>query len=309
MKKLKVVHVVEALGGGVYSYFCDLSKVFAKDHRVSTYIIYSSGRDEVNRETILDKMDPAINYILLDMESSISPVKDAQCVKKLAKVLNDIQPDIVHLHSSKAGVIGKFAVYFSKTKPLTYYTPHGYSFLRKDISPSKRQLYKTIERIMSSVFQGGTIACGDTEYSYAQELGDAYLVRNGINLEDIRKHRSQFSNSRLKIGILGRITFARNPPLFNRLAHHFSDLDFVWIGDGDLRDQLTAPNIQITGWFTDREEGLKYLNGLDVYIQPSLWEGLPISIIEAMALEKPVVASNIVGNKDLVENNQDRIPI
>ncbi|PQJ16234.1 glycosyltransferase [Aureicoccus marinus] len=304
MKKLKVVHVVEALGGGVYSYFCDLSKVFAKDERVETYIIYSSGRNEVNKATILDKMAPEINYVLMDMASSISPVKDAHAARELAKLLNGIQADIIHLHSSKAGVIGKLAIQLSKTKSLVYYTPHGYSFLRKDISASKRTFFKAVERSMSSFFPGSTVACGDTEYNYAKNLGEAYLIRNGVNLENIRKHLLEFSNPRMTVGILGRITFARNPPLFNRLAHHFSELDFMWIGDGDLRDQLTAPNIKITGWFTDREEGLRYLNGLDVYLQPSLWEGLPISIIEAMALEKPVVASKIVGNKDLVRHGQ-----
>ena len=71
-----------------------------------------------------------------------------------------------------------------------------------------------------------------------------------------------------------------------------------------MKHELNAPNIEITGWFISRSAGLKKLAGIDIYLQTSAWEGLPIALLEAMALEKPIIATNIVGNKDVVVNGQ-----
>src|SRR5690606_2961157 len=75
---------------------------------------------------------------------------------------------------------------------------------------------------------------------------------------------------------------------------------FVWIGDGEFRESITAENIRVTGWFFHPEEIFREINKIDVYMQTSLWEGLPIAVLEAMALKKPVVATNIIGNKDII---------
>jgi glycosyltransferase involved in cell wall biosynthesis len=118
------------------------------------------------------------------------------------------------------------------------------------------------------------------------------------------KNTVQKRQYRLTIGIVGRITSARNPVLFNEIALRHSNLNFVWIGDGELQPLLNAPNIKITGWFLDREDALTALNTIDIYIQTSLWEGLPIAVLEAMAMQKPVLATNIIGNKDVVVHNE-----
>ena len=77
-------------------------------------------------------------------------------------------------------------------------------------------------------------------------------------------------------------------------------LHFVWIGDGELKHLISAPNIVVTGWFKQRNDALKKLSKIDIYIHTSLWEGLPIAILEAMAMKKPVLATNVIGNKDVV---------
>ena len=214
-------------------------------------------------------------------------------------------PDVIHLHSSKAGVLGKIAARMSGSKALLYYTPHGYSFLRKDISFIKVLLFKTIEKVMASFHNCTTIACGDTELLHAKKLHKkVQLIRNGIPYESIKSHLKSTERPNITIGILGRITFARNPILFNSIAIALPEVNFKWIGDGILRDQITAPNIQITGWFMNRKEGLSKLNEIDIYLQTSLWEGLPIAVLEAMTLEKPVIATNVIGNKDIVKHGK-----
>jgi len=135
-------------------------------------------------------------------------------------------------------------------------------------------------------------------------MGKSCLVRNGIDIKEIVKSYSKIKNDILTIGIVGRITYARNPKLFNDIALKFPNYNFVWIGDGELNHEITAPNIRITGWMLDHKKVLNELNNLDVYIQTSLWEGLPIAVLEAMALQKPVLATNVIGNKDVVVHNK-----
>lgn len=303
--KVKVIHVIEALGGGVYSYFCDLTKSLGEDKRVETIILYNDKRSEIIPENVPEDFHHNVRLILLDMEESISPIKDWQSIKNLAAVFEKENPDVIHLHSSKAGVLGKIAARISGSKALLYYTPHGYSFLRKDISFMKALLFKTVEKVMASFHNCTTIACGDTELLHAKKLHKkVQLIRNGIPYESIKSHLQTTERPKITIGILGRITFARNPILFNSIAIALPEVSFKWIGDGILRDQITAPNIQITGWFMNRKQGLDKLNEIDIYLQTSLWEGLPIAVLEAMTLEKPVIATNVIGNKDIVKHGK-----
>ena len=65
--------------------------------------------------------------------------------------------------------------------------------------------------------------------------------------------------------------------MFNKIAEHFKDFKFVWIGDGKLRNKLTSPNIEVIGWRTE-EEVLKLANNYDIFLLPSKWEGR-VSII------------------------------
>ena len=92
--------------------------------------------------------------------------------------------------------------------------------------------------------------------------------------------------------------------MFNEIAKNFPNLQFTWIGDGELRNELTSKNIKITGWL-ERKDVLKELNKNDIFILPSLWEGLPISLLEAMYMRKICIVSNIIGNRDVIEEGKN----
>jgi glycosyltransferase involved in cell wall biosynthesis len=304
---LKVVHVIEALGGGVYTYFRDMSHCFGDEEitkDISTTIIYSSNRKEIDPEKIESEFSKGVSLIKIDMVREISPIQDFKSILHLRKELHKLNPDIIHLHSSKAGVLGRIACFLLFRRKKIFYTPHGYSFLRADVSNLTKKIFWTIEKSFQYLFGGTTIACGDTEYEIAKKIGKSRLIRNGINIEEIKQHQIFHQNTKLTIGIVGRTTFQKNPNLFNQIALRFPDFNFVWIGDGELNSLLTAPNIRITGWSLNRNEVLKELSALDIYIQTSLWEGLPIAVLEAMAMKKPVLATNIIGNKDIVVPNE-----
>ena len=305
MRKLKIVHLVEALGGGVYTYFVNLTHVLANDSRFELTVIYSDKREQIDPTRVAQDFHPDTNLIVLPMQREIDLKEDFKAFISISKVLKNLSPDILHVHSSKAGILGRFAYLFIRRRNTQlYYTPHGFSFLRKDVSKIKRFAFYAIEFVSQKICGGTIVACGDTELDYSKKIGPSVLVRNGINHQEITSPSLVKNTEINKIGILGRTTAQRDPQLFNQLAINNPEIEFVWIGDGELRHLLTAANITITGWFRENQKGIALLEQLDVYLQTSLWEGLPIAVLEASSREIPVIATNIIGNKDIIKSGQ-----
>ncbi len=305
MNKIKVVHLVEALGGGVYTYFINLTHTLASRSQFEVTVIYSDKREQIDPARVARDFHPDVQLVVIPMTRDINPVSDFKAFLKIRKTLLRIDPHILHVHSSKAGILGRFAHRFTRgIRAKLYYTPHGFSFLRKDVNRLKRAVFYMLEAGTQKLSGGTLVACGDTEFDYSKKIGPAVLVRNGIDHQNINIEANPKAEKIQKIGILGRITAARNPKLFNELALKHPTIEFIWIGDGELRHLLTAANITITGWFKNRAQGLQILEKLDVYVQTSLWEGLPIAVLEAAAREIPIIATNIIGNKDVIKSGR-----
>jgi hypothetical protein len=170
---LKVVHIVEALAGGVHTYFKELSFFFGSSEikeAIDTTIIYSGTRKEVDSKKINTEFSKGVSLVELKMVREFSPLQDLKSLLKLTKELRRIQPDVIHLHSSKAGVLGRIACFLLFKKTKLFYTPHGYSFLRTDTSSFTKKMYRLIESSFQRIFGGETIACGDTEYAIAETV-------------------------------------------------------------------------------------------------------------------------------------------
>lgn len=301
---MKVVQFVEAFGGGVYTYVKDLCNFLAlseSDSSFEVHLIYSPNRVEFDQEIFEQEIHPSIILHRLDMGREIDLKNDYAVIRQIRKKLKEINPDVLHLHSSKAGVLARVASFGLIKKNRIFYSPHGYAFIQKNISKSKIYFYKVIEYLMPFLFGGTTIASGNTEYEIAKKISKAILVRNGVDFELPQKTIKNIVKERLTIGTIGRLTPQKNPKLFNDIAEKIPDADFIWIGNGELQHEIKSENITVTGWVKTREDLLKKLNNIDIYIQVSLWEGLPIALIEAMAMRKPLVVSNIIGNRDCVE--------
>lgn len=299
-KKVKLFHVVEAFGGGVFSLMSEIIK-FSDTSVFDITIVHS-----LRRETPPNYRDffPAeVKLIYLPMVREISPSSDFKALLALFRIFVKERPDVIHLHSSKAGILGRIAARLAGRKKL-FYSAHGFSFLRTDVSPGKRRLYFVFEAI-TSLFGKSIVALSTDELKYARKLSrKTVLIPNGVDLDLIAGINAPDANGdNVKIGISGRITAARAPKTFCKIASALSSktVKFIWIGDGELRDAVekTCAEVEISGW-KSRPESIRLVSDLDIYVQTSLWEGMPVSVLEAMALGKPIVASNIVGNRDLV---------
>lgn len=296
IRKLKVLHIVEAMGGGVFSYIVDLTNNMCDEYEV---VVAYALRPQTPQDfdTYFDKRIKLIE--VNDFTRLISLKHDVRAFFEIKKIYREVKPDIVHLHSSKAGILGRFAINGSKVK--MFYTPHGYSFLKQDDSVFRRCFYKYIEWF-SAKRKCTTIACSKSEYEATLNLTkNATYINNGINISEFDElEDNEFSESEgLNICTVGRICYQKNPELFNKIAEAFPNIPFTWIGDGDMKNKLTSSNINITGW-VDRKEVLKFLSRSNVFLLTSLWEGLPISLLEAMYLKKICITSKVIGNQDVI---------
>lgn len=304
MKKKKILHIVESLGGGIFSFLVDL--VNNTDDEFDITIAY--GIRVETPENFKSYFSNNIKFIeVKNFTRNINPIKDLKAFFEVKKIIKEENPDVIHLHSSKAGFIGRFATNCKKKTML--YNPHGFSFLMRDSSKVKRFMYWCLEKI-GALRKCTIVGCSYGEYQEALKLSkNAICINNSININKLNKevqafgkHNIDFNN--LKICTSGRIGYQKNPELFNNIAEKFPNLKFTWIGDGELKDKLTSPNIKVTGWKT-REEVLKIVNDNDIFILTSLWEGLPISLLEAMYLKKVCIVTNCIGNRDVIKNGKN----
>ena len=298
---MKIVHVTECLAGGVLTFLVNLTSQLDSDEHV---IIYGK-RDNTpaNIENIFGD-----NVSLIYWKSAQREIRPKQDFAALKELLHDLKQipniDILQLHSSKAGVLGRVASRILGLQKKTFYLPHGVSFARQDVSSKKRLFYVLIEKV-ANLFAGTVIACSSSERDLLVAIGikNVVVINNGIKVSDKEPVYKKPAKP-LVFGTVGSITLAKNPKLFNEIVQKFSGdnrVNFLWIGDGELRHEIHENNqVQVTGWVT-LDEVKEYLKQVDVYISTSLWEGLPLSVLEAMALGKPLLLSDCIGNVDTVK--------
>lgn len=302
----KILHVSEALGTGVLNLISQLAIAQARDG-FEVVLLYSIRPETPSEDQLAILFPHPIVRINLPMVARVSPLRDLFSIFKLMKLITEIRPAAIHLHSSKAGILGRIAASLVGYRPSVFYSPHGLSFLKQDVSAGKRLMYLWFERM--AVHLGGVfIASSASEADLARQTVKhkrVVLVENSIALEYIQAHKEEV-RSKVRVVTVGRICYAKAPWRLRDLAVQLSNesAEFIWIGDGELRHELYAggklpENLSISGW-RGRGEVYGDLSCADVFVLLSLWEGMPLSLIEAQASGLPAVVSNVGGCKDVV---------
>lgn len=298
---MKILHVIECFSGGVYDFVRDF---IDETPNYNHSILY--GKREGLKDNFQEDFKKNVNFILWEnARREISIKNDFLALKELMSLLKKEKFDVIHLHSSKAGFLGRVAAKLNNQQNKVIYTTHGISFLRKDISNKKLQLYILLEKI-GNLCGRKTIACSRSEAEFIQSKGiKCSYINNGIKLKNKEIEILKKNTEELKIVTVGRITTQKNPKLFNAIAENFiknKNIKFIWIGEGELKEQLSSKNIKITGWLS-QEEVQQQLRKTDIYLSTSSWEGLSLAVLKAMENSLPLVLSDCVGNINLVEED------
>lgn len=299
---MKIIHVMECFAGGTFNFLVDLTNELSNEEHI---VIYGTNRENTPKK-FRDLFNENVKFIeWKTAQREMNPLKDIKALWELYIILKNIEDiDIIHLHSSKAGFLGRIVSFLLGKSKKTIYTPHAISFLRLDVSSKKRKIFIWMEKF-ASFFGGKIVACSQSEKEAIEEQGikNVTFINNGIKPLQIEKKVN--TSDKITIISVGRLSIQKNPKLFNDIALEFIDnpnIQFIWCGDGELKSELTSPNIKCTGWI-ERKTLENYLANADIYLSTSLWEGLSLSVLEAMSIGLPVILSNCVGNRDLVQDN------
>jgi glycosyltransferase involved in cell wall biosynthesis len=291
--------VVEALGGGVFTYVSQLSNDLSADFDV--YVAYATRSQ--TPENFKDFFNPNVNLVEVKKFGNLKNIfSDIKVIKELRRIEEEIKPDIIHLHSSIAGGFGRLA--FKGKNNTVIYTPHGYSYLMVGENTFMGKMYKTMEKFLGKK-NCITLTCCKSEEEEAKKFSEntAY-IETGVNLADLSASLDNVypvNRGEFTVYTLGRICIQKQPQLFNQIAMLTPEAKFIWIGVGELKDELKAPNIEITGW-KPRKDALALAKGADIFILCSLGEAIAMSLIEMMFIKKLCLVSNVVGNKDVIKN-------
>lgn len=293
----KILMVCEAFGGGVFTYLSQLCNDMCSAFEI--HLAYST-RPQTPKN-YKDLLDPGINLIEVKNFGKIVDIaSDIKAIRELQDIAREVRPDVIHLHSSIAGGIGRIA--YRKSNVPVIYTPHGYAHIL--MGPGlKSQVYRFAEKLLGN--RAITLTCCESEDEEAKKFSKktAY-IETGVNLKDLSATLDEIEpvkNDKFTVFSLGRICVQKQPQVFNRIAELVPEARFLWIGDGELRDQLTAPNIEITGW-KPRHEALAMAKGADAYVLCSLGEAIAMSLIENMYIKKLCLVSDVMGNKSVIRN-------
>lgn len=313
-KKLKIVHIAQSAGGVENYIYMLLSNLKREQYDNILIISEDYKKDEERFKNLISK----IYYV--PMQRNINFKSIFLSVKKVKKILKEVKPDIVYMHSSMAGGVGRIATLFNK-KVKKIYNAHGWYF-NAEIGKKKRKIYEILERILARNTDM-IVNISQSEYDSAIQRKIApkekmCIINNGIDFkkfEFCEKYRIEtrksmnISDDEIVIGVVGRISAQKDPittiKAFKEVHKKYSKTKLIYIGSGDLEEDVRKIAIEnnidkdiiITGWIENTE---KYISALDIALLPSKWEGFGLAIIEYMACKKPIVATNVGGIKNII---------
>ncbi len=259
--------------------------------------------------------------IIPELVRQISPWNDFRALTKMAGSMRKNRYAIVHTHSSKAGILGRFAARQAGV-PIIIHTVHGWSFHNR-MSSLTRRTYIQFERQAAS-FSDAIISVSnrDIEKGLAARIGSRqqyHLIRSAIPLAEFDPSKFDRNAVRQELGIpddadvigsIGRFSPQKNPLDWIRIAgeinHTVDNVHFLLVGDGPLRSEVEMMLKSEGLWERTTLTGLRrdvprMLSAMDIFILTSLWEGLPRTIPQAMAMGIPVIANRVGGIPEVIQ--------
>lgn len=336
-RKKKILYVItKSVWGGAQKYVYDLATNLPKEQFEVAVITGGNGS---LTEKLADSGVRTITLSVLQKSNSFWAVLFApvnlRAFFALFSIYRKERPDVIHLNSSKIGGLGALAAFFYKTlypigytpNPRVVFTVHGWGF--KEPRPRWQKGVLWFFSWLSSLFHNKIITINSADYQSAKRFipeKKLALILNGIGAIDFLPRKEARAFFAKKIGrpitsdtvIIGtNAELTRNKGLtylLRSLASCSTKLSFVAliIGEGDDRPNLEHSIITsrlnrcvyLTGFIPDAS---RYLKGLDIFVLPSLKEGLPYTIMEAVAAGLPVVATRVGGIPDIITHGENGI--
>ncbi len=332
---MKIVRIIARLNvGGPARHVVWLNQALQDDEFESVLLAGTVPKGEEDMGYFAEQND--VKPVFIEkMSRELSP-KDIVSLWKVYRAIVIEQPDVIHTHTAKAGTIGRIAGFFYRwltfgtlagkpRKVIIIHTFHGHIF-HGYYSDFKTKIFVFIEKTLARLATDKIVVITEQQ---RKEIGEEFSVGNakqfevirlGLDLatfenckdkKDILRNEIGAKDDEIVIGLVGRLTEIKNHKMFLRVAKAYKEnsdqvkLRFVIIGDGHLREELERKckefDIEdIVEFLGNRNDTDVFYSGLDIVALTSLNEGTPLSLIEAMANEKPIISTSVGGVVDLL---------
>ncbi len=326
---VKVLRVIARLNvGGPALHVAYLTAGLAPRGYDTTLVAGTIARGEESMAFVADAHNVHVET-LGDLHREISPIRDLRAIVQLAQLIRRERPTILHTHTAKAGAVGRIAALLARgaRPPIVIHTFHGH-VLRGYFGRVKTFGFRTLERWLART-STALVAVSPEVRDDLVALGVApaskfTVVRLGIDLprrvdNDAAQRREARRQMGLRdeafvVGWVGRMTAVKRTELVVRalqdLVARNVDAFVVLVGDGPDRDQLEryAHELGVIKrclFLGYQEDVARFYDAIDVLVLPSINEGTPVSVIEALAARRPAVATRVGGVPDVVRDGID----
>lgn len=297
---MKILHVGEYVSGGVATYIRTLIDGLQNYYDIENYLLMSEYKSQKEWGSVPKKV------FYYKYKRNIINIFSA--IKQIHEVIEKVNPDIIHVHSTWAGLFVRLPYLIKRKKYKIIYTAHGWSFIM-DVSKKKKFLYAIIEKVLSIVTDK-IINISNFEEKEALNYGldkkKMEVIYNGV--KDINyniKCNVDENNNKIKLLFVGRLDKTKGIDILLDIynKNKFKNLHLYIIGESVLDNIEIKSDDTITylGWI-DNKDIDKYYQMCDVVIMPSRWDGFGLVAIEAMRNSKPVIVSNRGALPELVKN-------
>ncbi len=304
-KSHKIAYVVRPAEGGIKTHL--LSLLAGLDRiKYDPVVICTPNTPLANAITAM-----GIQVIPLAISDGMHPLRDVLAALRLRKILKHVKPEILHLHSVKAGLVGRLAV-MSKRRPKVVVTMH--SFVADErIGPAQRELYGRIERYFLKYTDSLVTVSHALEKELITEMGlpsdMITVIYNGVEFHEVKKT----PHPDIRIGSVSRLAPQKGIEYLIRAAAlvmaNRQDVIFQIVGDGperpvlaSLRDSL---GIREAVYFLgERKDIPELLSTFDIFVQTSTSEAFGLSVVEALSQEIPVVATRVGGIPEIIDDGR-----
>lgn len=317
---MHVLHILEATRGGTRRHILDLLPAL-HGRGIACTLVASALRNPDFAADVQMLRAVGINVIEVPMARGMDAAGDAAALKAIGALLKTNTFDVIHCHSTKAGLLGRLArLVDARHLPLVY-TPHCIAF-DTGLPRSQRRAARILEKLLASTTSHYIAVSRRERHAILSrglcQAGRVTTILNGIGLDEFDAlalaTRSDFGlgDDDFVVGCFGRLTRQKNqaallralPPILQTVPN--ARLFFVGGGEDEAALRALSESLGIaerTVWCGEQLEARPLYALCDVIAQPSRWEGCPYSILEAMAARRVVVA-NSVGGVDEILNNE-----
>ncbi|HPN81607.1 MAG TPA: glycosyltransferase family 4 protein [bacterium] len=324
---MKILYIItQPEWGGAQRYVFDLA-IFSKEQ--GHQVMVAAG--QVGEQPLLEKSaEQSIKtYQLKNLVREISPLKDLAAIWEMKKLYQKLQPDIIHLNSTKAGITGAMAAIFYQRRHRLIYTAHGWVF-NEPLPKWKKNIFLWLERLTAR-YKDEIICVSEFDRQSALNHKIAAsnkltTIHNGIDegkMEFLPKTEAlkelignadfQVADSDVVIGTIANFYPTKGLEYLIEAVHllvtdYSLAIRLIIIGGGEkqyalekiINDKKLGDKILLAG---RKENASRYLQAFDIYVCSSVKEGFPYSILEAMSAGLPIITTNVGGIPEIIDDN------